>query len=90
MNFDYTQKNPLRNYLEIKLNSKHAMFDTNIKAIRFYNFKCKDLKELQKAIWLHDEVEEINSKFVINIELSHLNGEFPEITIQFDTAEVIR
>lgn len=90
LDYDYTLKNPIRNYLQLNLNSKNALFDTSIKAIRFYNFKCDNLNEFNKTYWLSDELNKVDGKFILKISLTKLNGEFPDVEIKFDDAEVIR
>ena len=39
LSYDYHEKNPRRNYLEIELNASQALFDSNVKAVRLYNYK---------------------------------------------------
>lgn len=90
LEYDYTDRNPKRNYLQLNLNAKHAMYDTSITAIRFYNYKCDNLTELANSYWLEDELQEVNNKFILKISFTKLGGNFPEVVIKFDDAEVIR
>ena len=88
--YDCSDRNPKRNFLQLNLNSKIAMNDTSITAIKFYNYECDNLNELTNSIWFEDELSKINDKFILKISLSKLNGNFPEVVISFDAAEVIR
>lgn len=90
LDYNYKLKNPKRNYLQINVNSKNAMYDTSVVAIKFYNFKCDNLTDLTNSYWLEDKLNVTNDKFMLNISLTKLNGQFPEIIITFDDAEVIR
>ena len=49
LNYDYTQKNPIRNYLLIEIDSSHALFDSTIKEIKLFNAKI--LSEKNKRIY---------------------------------------
>ncbi len=37
--YDYTKRNPIRNCITIQLDTRNAMFDTSIKAIKLLNSK---------------------------------------------------
>lgn len=93
LNYDYTQKNPLRNFLEIKLNGEYAMFDTSISSIRLYNYKIikmdSDLAFLKNSWWIKDSLVEENGKYKITLILRK-EKQVCEIIILFDKAEVLR
>lgn len=68
--YDYHEKIPRRNYLEIELNSAQALFDHNVKAVRFYNYKIIEGNLNLIGTWWFDE--QIETK-----------GPFSIVTIQF-------
>lgn len=67
--YDYHEKNPRRNYLEIELNSSQALFDRNIKAVRLYNYKIieGDLT-LIGTWWLDDQIVSQGSFLVVKMQ----------------------
>lgn len=90
LDYDYTERVPLRNYLEIELNSKNALSDTTVKALRFYNFKIlKGNKDVLKFWWYSDEIEEINGKYKLKIVFDSVKGK-SEFEITCDKIEVLR
>ena len=90
LDYDYKQKNPYRNYLEIKLNPTHALMDNKVASIKFYNFKCNNLQGLNDAWWMEDELIYNDKKYLLSLTTAKLDGEYPKIEIFFDFAEVER
>ena len=87
--FDYNveEKNPIRNCLELVIDSRHALFDTTIKGIRLYNYKIlSDLKNPLNLWWKEDKLETKNNKFILTI-FGHNDEIF---IIRFDKGETIR
>ena len=90
LQYDYTQRKPLRNYLQINLDASGALFDYKVKFIRLYNFKVtKGDCNLTGLWWLHDELCEKNGKYILKICLRALKCE-KEIEVVFEKAEVVR
>ncbi len=90
LQYDYTDKKPVRNYLEILIDTTNALFDTSIKAIRFYNYKVlNDFEGLQGYWWIKDELTKINDKFKIKIFLGSSKGQ-QILEIIFEFAKLIR
>lgn len=90
LDYDYKQKNPYRNCLEIKLNPTHALMDNKVSSIKFYNFKCNNLQGLKDSWWMEDELTYNNKKYLLLLTTTKLNGELSKIEIFFDSAEVER
>ena len=90
LDYDYTERNPIRNYIELRLDSSQAMFDTSIKAIRLYNAKIisGDL-DCVNWFWKKDVLTQEAKKFVLDITFMHLR-EFKNCRISFEKAEVER
>lgn len=90
LQYDYKQKNPIRNFLEIKINSKNALFDTTITSIRLNNYKIlKEFSNLKGCWWFKDELSEENGKFKLKIYLHSLKQQ-QELEIVFESANIIR
>lgn len=99
--FDYEtytkQKNGyVRNMLTFKVDSKMAMYDCNVKEIRFYNYKILSdgiaLTERKKMWWLADKLTKVDGKYILEITL-HYTESKPEqfsFKVKFDRAEVDR
>ncbi len=70
--FDYGNypKTQYQNCIELKLDLSQAMFDTSIKAVRFYN--CREMTpdiDIENLWWIRDDIVMANNKFVAKIEL---------------------
>lgn len=77
------------NCLEVRLDASYAMFDTTVKAIRFYNFKELTPMNLDGFIWKFDKLCEEGGKFLLKIYLFFDSKEV-EYVIRFSSCEVIR
>ena len=87
--FDYNvkERNPIRNCLELVIDSSHALLDTSIKGIKLYNYKIlSELKKPRKIWWKEDKLETESNKFILTI-YGHNNEVF---IVKFDKGEVIR
>ena len=81
LNYDYTQRVPIRNYLSIKLNAQNALFDVSVKEIKLYNAKVmSDAFDYSGYWWVNDS---------LNIQIANIKKEETIIVI-FDNAEVFR
>lgn len=85
--YNYEEANPIRNYLELTIDSEHALWDNTVKKIKFYNYKIISKLKTAKGIWwLEDSIREENGKYVLTIK-GHNKEEF---IVRFDKAEVVR
>ncbi len=90
LDYDYTQKNPIRNYLLVELDSCNALFDTTITSIKFYNAKIiRGTTDLSGYWWMSDELTFDKKKYLLVIYVSSIK-EKTSMHISFDTAEVFR
>ena len=91
LHFDYRQKNPTRNMLEIVLDANQAMNDTLVKTIRFYNAKIiSGGSDLMHTWWYDDELTDVNGKKRLKLILRNKKNEFIEVIILFEKVEVMR
>lgn len=88
--YDYTQRKPRRNMLEIILDTRIALFDNSIKSIRFYNYKIIEGDEnIIHSWWIKDEFWVEKGKNNLKIYLRSPKKTC-EILISFETIEVVR
>lgn len=99
--FDYNkfigQKNKYdRNLLTLKINAKGAMFDSEVKELRFFNYKILtediSLENRNKVWWLADRLSVCGDHYTLEIDLQDFDS-YPEdftFKIKFDRAEVER
>ncbi len=90
---DYSKKGKekqYRNMLSLKIDASKALFDSEVKEIRFYNYSIisKEIspKSLENVWWLSDSLSEENGKFVLKIETT----EDIIFKLKFEIAEVGR
>ena len=104
--FDYNkyvgEKNKYdRNMLALKIDARSAMFDFDVKEIRFYNYKILtdeidiingDLFSKKKIWWLADQLTEQNGKYKLDILLESADTHQRQfhLKLRFDRAEVDR
>ncbi len=85
--YDVKEKNPIRNCLELIIDSTHALYDTTIKVIKLYNYKIlSELKNPKKIWWKDDKLETKDKNFILTI-YGHSHETF---IVKFDKGEVIR
>lgn len=88
LNYNYTEKNPKRNYLLFKIDSSQAMFDTNISEIKFYNAKLNiDSNLLINSYWESDKIF-FDKKYTLELISAKVKSKIL-CRIEFDDAEVI-
>jgi len=92
---NYKEKKPKYNCLEIKLDSKNALYERNIKAIRLYNYKIKtpdlDIHSFDEPWWMWDTMKELdNQRYLLNIEIEPGNGPRKMFSIEFEIPEIER
>ncbi len=70
-NYDYTQKNPIRNCISIDLDAHNALFDTTIATIKFLNAKIiqGDI-DCEGWFWKDDELTTTCRGYALEIALS--------------------
>ncbi len=91
---DYKLQPPIRNCLEITLDSRGALFDTSIRKISLYNYKIisgniNDLKE-KKIWWIGDTLSCAFNDYLLNIEFEKAKGSRFHFQIKFQNAVVER
>lgn len=91
LDYDYRQARPIRNYLIMELDSRNALFDTEIVAIKFYNAKVvAGDTDICGYWWLNDELSCEVKKYTLTIHVAKKKGENILLQISFDSAEVLR
>ena len=90
LNYDFTLKNPIRNYILIELDSNNALFERSIKSIKFFNAKLlSGINEYCGWWWVSDTLEMKKMKYVLEINLA-TKGQKDKVIINFDDDEVAR
>ena len=98
---DWKEKHPKRNCLEILLNGKNALFETNIKRISLYNYRIVDIKTdtiepitleaFRDVYWLGDSIEQLeDGKYLLEIECTDSHSNLMYLTVRFEIAEIER
>ena len=99
--FDYNKfvgnKNSYdRNLMVLKINASGALYEQDIKEIKFFNFKIItnniELQGRNKVWWLADRLTEKDGHYYLEIDLQDFDS-YPEdfiFEIKFDRAEVVR
>ena len=90
LEYDYRIKNPIRNYIQIGLDSQGALFDNTIASIKLYNCKATFVdKKFVGFWWKSDNLKETNNKYQLEVVFSNGNEELNYCFI-FDYAEIER
>lgn len=99
--FDYNKfvgnKNSYdRSLMLLKINASGALYEQDIKEIKFFNFKIItnniELQGRNKVWWLADRLTEKDGHYYLEIDLQDFDS-YPEdftFEIKFDRAEVVR
>ena len=88
--YDYSQRNPIRNCITLKLDSQKAMFDTAIKAIKFINAKLiQGDTQCVNWFWKDDIITKSYKGYEIEITLTSYPN-VRKIVINFADAIVER
>ena len=98
---DWKERPPKRNCLEILLDSKNALYETNIKRISLYNYRITDMKmnatepitleTFRDVYWLGDSIEQLgDGLYLLAIECTDGRSNLISITVKFETAEIER
>lgn len=78
------------NCIKFVIDAKQAMFETNIRELRFYN--CKELSpelDIINTRWISDTMTYLDGKYVLSIKLRSAK-EVLHYSIRFTSCEVIR
>lgn len=90
LDYDYSQRNPVRNCITVELDAKLAMFDTTIKKIKFLNAKLIQGNEpCVDWFWKYDSIQKKHTGYEIEIVLT-LHRETKKIKIAFESIIVER
>lgn len=90
LDYDYSLADPVRNYFLIELDSRNALFDTGIAAIKFYNAKVvSGDTDIVGYWWIDDELAYDGKKYTLSVRVGcrNRNG---VLVIRFDDATVCR
>lgn len=98
---NWKEKHPKRNCLEILLDGKNALYETNIQRILLYNYHIVDIKmnatepivldAFQGVYWLGDSITQPrDGRYLLEVECTDLQDSLMHLTIQFETAEIKR
>ena len=98
---DWNKKHPKRNCLEILLNGKNALFETNIKRISLYNYRIVDIKTdtiepitleaFRDVYWLGDRIEQLeDGKYLLEIECIDSHSNLLFLSVKFEIPEIER
>ena len=92
---DYKEKKPKINCLEIQLDSKNAIYERDIKAIRLYNYKIKtpdiDINSIDKPWWIGDTIKKLdNNRYLLEIEIESAKCSRKHFIVEFEIPEIER
>ena len=92
---DYKEKKPKINCLEIQLDSKNAIYERDIKAIRLYNYKIKtpeiDINSIDKPWWIGDTIKKLdNNRYLLEIVIESAKGSRKHFIVEFEIPEIVR
>ena len=98
---DWKEKQPKRNRLEILLDSKNALYETNIKRIFLYNYRIVNMKmnaaepvtleAFRNIYWMGDSVEQQDDgRYLLEIECTDSHSNFMYLTVEFEIPEIER
>jgi len=98
---DWKEKQPKRNCLEILLDGKNALFETNIKRISLYNYCIVGIKmnatepitleAFRNVWWLGDSIEQLeDSNYLLEIECTDSRSNPLFLSVKFEFPEIER
>ena len=81
--------------MEIQLDSKNAIYERDIKAIRLYNYKIKtpdiDINSIDKPWWIGDTIKKLdNNRYLLEIEIESAKGSRKHFIVEFEIPEIER
>ena len=98
---NWKEKHPKRNCLEVLLNSKNALNETNINKISLYNYVITGMKmnatdpitleEFRGVYWLGDSIEQVEEgKYLLEIECTDSHSNLMYLSVKFEIPEIER
>ncbi len=93
----YGDYKPVRNCLVLKLNANNAMFEIDIKELRFYNYKLHfpySVERYEGLWWMSEDltvkrISKRTEKYSLTITFADCRDNY-DFSFDFDNAEVIR
>ncbi len=90
---DYKSKTPKYNCLEIALDCRGALYETNITKINLYNYKIilgNLPSNTEKKIWWIGDTLTVNhaKKYILNLKLENASGKRIDLEIKFEDASI--
>ena len=92
LDYDYTQRNPIRNCLKLHLDSSPCTYDTTVKTISLYNYKVLQEpieRKIDGCWWFGDRLEFKHDAYLLTIALLDQRREHTFV-VRFEHAEVER
>lgn len=78
------------NYLEMSIDASLALFDTTVKAIKFFNCKVMTPElQIKDMWWVRDKLYSLGEKYMLEIDLMSSKSQYRFI-LRFDYCEVER
>ena len=98
---DYKEAKPKYNCIEIALNCKNALCETNIKKISLYNYRIVGMKmnstepitldDFRDVFWLGDSIEQLdNDRYLLEIECTDSHSNLVYLNVEFEIPEIER
>lgn len=98
---NWKEKHPKRNCLEILLDGKYALGETNIKRISLYNYRIEVMKmnatepitleAFRDVYWLGDRMEQLeDGKYLLEIECIDSHSNLLFLSVKFEIPEIER
>ncbi len=89
---NYKEKSPQFNCLELEIDCKQAIFEQDVKTIRFYNYKIKSPQaDLAGGWWIRDTLRQLpNKKYLLEVELAGTRKKRVDFVVEFQTADIQR
>ena len=89
--YNYKQKIPLRNSLQIIFDSKSAMVSTNVKSIIFYNYRIiYENPNFIHSWWFDSDFIDVQGKKGLKISFRHSKSVISETIILFDELKIVQ
>lgn len=98
---NWKEKHPKRNCLEILLDSKNALCETDIQRISLYNYRIAGMKMnasesvtlevFRDNYWLGDSIEKLDDgRYLLEVECTDSHSNIMLLTVEFEIPEIER
>mgnify|MGYP000860044494 FL=1 len=88
--FNYDPVMHASNYLEMSIDASLALFDTTVKAIKFFNCKVMTPElQIKDMWWVRDKLYSLGEKYMLEIDLMSSKSQYRFI-LRFDYCKVER